>query len=95
MVIPKRYPSLLTLIVFVATDLSHADTRNNIHIANGRSLSSTKDVFNPNGKITVEIINDFGGTVTLSYHCKSKNRWKPFHKFSQARFLRRFLNIQF
>ncbi|CDY22773.1 hypothetical protein IGI04_030874 [Brassica rapa subsp. trilocularis] len=71
--IPKRYPSLFILIVFIATDLSHADTRNNIPVANGPSLLSTNDVFNPFGKITVEIINDIGGTVSLPFHCKSKN----------------------
>ncbi|XP_056853953.1 S-protein homolog 2-like [Raphanus sativus] len=73
MVIPKRYPSLLTLIILIATDLSHAETINNIHVVNGSSLSSTKDEFIPMEKITVEIINDIGGTVTLHYHCKSKD----------------------
>ncbi|CAN7031293.1 unnamed protein product [Brassica rapa subsp. trilocularis] len=63
--IPKRYPSLFILIVFIATDLSHADTRNNIPVANGPSLLSTNDVFNPFGKITVEIINDIGETTEI------------------------------
>ncbi|KAJ0233055.1 hypothetical protein HA466_0285140 [Hirschfeldia incana] len=71
--IPKRYPSLFILIVFIATNLSHAGTRNSIPAANDPSSPSTKDVFKPFGKITVEIINDIGGTVSLPYHCKSKD----------------------
>ncbi|KAF8080539.1 hypothetical protein N665_0936s0017 [Sinapis alba] len=30
----KHYTSLFILIIFIATELSHADTRNNIHVAN-------------------------------------------------------------
>ncbi|CAH2078905.1 unnamed protein product [Thlaspi arvense] len=45
--------------------------KNNISAPNGPS--STKSIFNPFGKITVQIINDLGNKQTLLYHYKLKD----------------------
>ncbi|CAH8387801.1 unnamed protein product [Eruca vesicaria subsp. sativa] len=70
--IPKQYLSHFILIIFINTNTSHADTKHSMPVPNGPS--TTESVFLAFGKITVKIINDLGGnTLTLKYHCKSKD----------------------